>query len=133
MTELNPQPTLTRVESGNRTPLLPRQDPITQLPILILYPHSRCNCRCVMCDIWRSTTKEELGVDDVARWLPEWQNLGVKRVVLSGGDFTRSITKRLIILRKCRPKCTNSMLIRMSKTAKVFLSTFSAVQLIRNY
>lgn len=86
MTELNPQPTLTRVESGNRTPLLPRQDPITQLPILILYPHSRCNCRCVMCDIWRSTTKEELGVDDVARWLLEWQDLGVKRVVLSGGE-----------------------------------------------
>ena len=26
---------------------------ITSLPILILMPHSACNCRCVMCDIWK--------------------------------------------------------------------------------
>jgi radical SAM protein with 4Fe4S-binding SPASM domain len=61
-------------------------DPITQLPILILFPHSRCNCRCVMCDIWRSTAKDELSAADVARWLTEWQALGVQHVVLSGGE-----------------------------------------------
>ena len=26
---------------------------ITALPIVILMPHSACNCRCVMCDIWK--------------------------------------------------------------------------------
>ncbi len=67
-------------------PMLPSVDPITRLPILILFPHSRCNCRCVMCDIWRVSTKEELNATDVARWLSDWQTLGVQRVVLSGGE-----------------------------------------------
>jgi MoaA/NifB/PqqE/SkfB family radical SAM enzyme len=67
-------------------PPLPRVDPITRLPILILFPHSRCNCRCVMCDIWRATTSSELSAADVAGWLAEWRRLGVRRVLLSGGE-----------------------------------------------
>jgi MoaA/NifB/PqqE/SkfB family radical SAM enzyme len=69
-----------------RAPPLPRLDPIARLPILILFPHSRCNCRCLMCDIWRATTHDELQAADVARWLDEWRELGVRRVVLSGGE-----------------------------------------------
>jgi len=65
---------------------LPRVDPIERLPILILYPHSRCNCRCLMCDIWRARGKGELSRQDVEGWLPEWQKLGVRRIVLSGGE-----------------------------------------------
>jgi MoaA/NifB/PqqE/SkfB family radical SAM enzyme len=65
---------------------LPRVDPITQLPILILFPHSRCNCRCLMCDIWRDTSKRELSAGDIAGWVGEWRRLGVQRVVLSGGE-----------------------------------------------
>ena len=65
---------------------LPRVDPVTQLPIVILFPHNRCNCRCVMCDIWRITTKDEIQATDVARWLTEWRALGVRRVMLSGGE-----------------------------------------------
>ena len=84
MTILSPQPSPDALE-GMRTPL-PRMDPITRLPILILFPHSRCNCRCVMCDIWRDTTKTELAASDVARWVDEWRRLGVHRVVLSGGE-----------------------------------------------
>jgi Fe-coproporphyrin III synthase len=84
MTTLAPRPTQSTYEDAR--PPLPRVDPITQLPILILFPHSRCNCRCVMCDIWRSTTKSELAADDVARWIEEWRELGVRRVVLSGGE-----------------------------------------------
>jgi MoaA/NifB/PqqE/SkfB family radical SAM enzyme len=67
-------------------PPLPRADPITQLPILILFPHSRCNCRCLMCDIWRATTSAELAAVEIAGWLAEWRRLGVRRVVLSGGE-----------------------------------------------
>jgi MoaA/NifB/PqqE/SkfB family radical SAM enzyme len=67
-------------------PPLPRADPITQLPILILFPHSRCNCRCLMCDIWRATTSAELAAVEVAGWLAEWRRLGVRRIVLSGGE-----------------------------------------------
>ena len=83
MTTLAPQPVPTNLDSAQP---LPHLDPITQLPILILFPHSRCNCRCLMCDIWRNTSKDELTANDVARWLDEWQRLGVRRVVLSGGE-----------------------------------------------
>ena len=84
MTTLQPRPALNALTSGH-TPL-PRLDPITKLPILILFPHSRCNCRCVMCDIWRGTSRAELTSADVARWTEEWRALGVQRVVLSGGE-----------------------------------------------
>ena len=86
MTELIPQPTRSPDDTSERRSMVPRQDPITELPILILYPHSRCNCRCLMCDIWRNTTKDELTTEDFSRWLPEWRALGVRRVVLSGGE-----------------------------------------------
>jgi radical SAM protein with 4Fe4S-binding SPASM domain len=82
MTVLAPAPR----PAGAESPFLPREDPIARLPILILYPHSRCNCRCLMCDIWRDRRKEELTAEDVAFWLPEWRALGVERVVLSGGE-----------------------------------------------
>lgn len=65
---------------------LPRPEPLAELPIVILYPHSRCNCRCLMCDIWRDTAKRELGAAEVARWTGEWRRLGVRQVVLSGGE-----------------------------------------------
>lgn len=83
MTKLSPRPTPS--DDSSVAPL-PRLDPITRLPILILYPHSRCNCRCLMCDIWRSSTQDELAPEDVSRWLSDWQALGVRRVVLSGGE-----------------------------------------------
>ncbi len=85
MTELKPRPLPTEKQSV-LPPLLPRQDPIMRLPILILYPHSRCNCRCLMCDIWRAKDRQELSAADIARWLGEWRLLGVQRVVLSGGE-----------------------------------------------
>ena len=39
-----------------------------------------------MCDIWRSSVTNELSAADIARWIDEWRALGVKRVVLSGGE-----------------------------------------------
>lgn len=59
---------------------------IERLPILILFPHSRCNCRCLMCDIWKESERKELSPEDVRRWLPGWRALGVERIVLSGGE-----------------------------------------------
>ncbi len=85
MTILHPQPTPIRPDMALPPPL-PRVDPIAHLPILILFPHSRCNCRCLMCDIWRTTTKTEIAAADVAGWVGEWRRMGVRRVVLSGGE-----------------------------------------------
>jgi Fe-coproporphyrin III synthase len=57
------------------------------LPIVVLMPHSRCNCRCVMCDIWKSNhLKREISRDDLQRHMADFDRLGVRRVVLSGGE-----------------------------------------------
>jgi MoaA/NifB/PqqE/SkfB family radical SAM enzyme len=72
--------------STTRSPPLPRVDVITELPLLILFPHSRCNCRCLMCDIWRSTTRDEISASAIAAWLQEWRAMKLERVVLSGGE-----------------------------------------------
>jgi MoaA/NifB/PqqE/SkfB family radical SAM enzyme len=83
LTTLAPHPLPDQALDGQ---VLPRVDPLTHLPLLILYPHSRCNCRCLMCDIWRSRSRNELAPGAVAQWLDEWRQLGVRRVVLSGGE-----------------------------------------------
>jgi MoaA/NifB/PqqE/SkfB family radical SAM enzyme len=59
---------------------------IHSLPVLVLYPHTRCNCRCVMCDIWKETSESELAEEDLARHLTDIENLSVKWVVFSGGE-----------------------------------------------
>lgn len=83
MTELRGRPV---PDSATGLPPLPRRDPITNLPIVVLYVHSRCNCRCEMCDIWRVNERREIGAAEVRAWLPEFTRLGVRRVVLSGGE-----------------------------------------------
>jgi MoaA/NifB/PqqE/SkfB family radical SAM enzyme len=60
---------------------------IHSLPQLVLMPHSRCNCRCVMCDIWQANAiKNELTREDLEHQLPALRNLHVQRIVLSGGE-----------------------------------------------
>jgi MoaA/NifB/PqqE/SkfB family radical SAM enzyme len=57
------------------------------LPILVLMAHSRCNCRCVMCDIWKANAnKQELTRDDLLPHVESMTRLHVLRVVLSGGE-----------------------------------------------
>jgi Fe-coproporphyrin III synthase len=59
---------------------------IQNLPILVLFPHSRCNCRCVMCDIWRIRQIREITRSDLEPHLESFRQLGVQWVVLSGGE-----------------------------------------------
>jgi MoaA/NifB/PqqE/SkfB family radical SAM enzyme len=60
---------------------------IYNLPIIVMMPHSRCNCRCVMCDIWKANSeKRELSHEDLAKHLPQFKKLGVKEIVFSGGE-----------------------------------------------
>jgi MoaA/NifB/PqqE/SkfB family radical SAM enzyme len=60
---------------------------IYSLPVMVLMPHSRCNCRCVMCDIWKSNNdKKEISTDVLQQHIQTFKKLGVKRVALSGGE-----------------------------------------------
>ncbi len=60
---------------------------IHALPIVVLMPHSRCNCRCVMCDIWKGNRdKKELTGDDLAPHLEDLRRWRTRWVVLSGGE-----------------------------------------------
>jgi Fe-coproporphyrin III synthase len=60
---------------------------IYSLPIVVLMPHSSCNCRCVMCDIWKANSeKRELSLDDLTKHVQAFQKLGVKEIVFSGGE-----------------------------------------------
>jgi len=60
---------------------------IFSLPIVILMPHSRCNCRCVMCDIWKGNNSvQELSEQDVLGMLDSFKELNTKTIVMSGGE-----------------------------------------------
>ncbi len=60
---------------------------IHTLPILVLMPHSRCNCRCVMCDIWKANhEKREIAAEELEKHLIAFRKLGLKKVALSGGE-----------------------------------------------
>jgi len=62
-------------------------DIIRALPIVILMPHSACNCKCVMCDIWKDNKNlKQLTEDDIKGLLSSLKKFGTREVVMSGGE-----------------------------------------------
>lgn len=60
---------------------------ISALPIVILMPHSACNCRCVMCDIWKDNAHlKQLTEKDISGLLVSLKKLGTQQVLMSGGE-----------------------------------------------
>lgn len=59
---------------------------IRTLPVLVLFAHNRCNCRCVMCDIWRIRQVREITASDLENHRASIRALGVGWAVLSGGE-----------------------------------------------
>jgi Fe-coproporphyrin III synthase len=60
---------------------------IHSLPVLVLMAHSRCNCACVMCDIWKANRAgKELSREALERHVEDMRRLNVRWVVLSGGE-----------------------------------------------
>ena len=60
---------------------------ISALPIVILMPHSACNCRCVMCDIWKDNKNlKQLTEKDIKGLLSSLKQLGTQQVLMSGGE-----------------------------------------------
>jgi MoaA/NifB/PqqE/SkfB family radical SAM enzyme len=62
-------------------------DVISALPVVILMPHSACNCRCVMCDIWKDNKNlKQLSEDDIRGLLDTLKKFGTQQVAMSGGE-----------------------------------------------
>jgi MoaA/NifB/PqqE/SkfB family radical SAM enzyme len=60
---------------------------IHTLPIVTLMAHSRCNCRCVMCDIWRANRNgQEIARETLEAHVEDLRRLNTRWVVLSGGE-----------------------------------------------
>lgn len=96
---------------------------IHSLPQLVLMPHSRCNCRCVMCDIWQANAvKNELTREDLEHQLPSLRNLHVQRIVLSGGEALMHQNLWLLceLLRELNPADLQITLLSTGLLLKVF-------------
>lgn len=65
---------------------MPVNPVVSRLPILVLSPHSRCNCRCIMCDIWKTSDAKEISAADLERHVSSIEEMGVERVVFTGGE-----------------------------------------------
>lgn len=59
---------------------------ISSLPVLVVYAHSSCNCRCIMCDIWKSREGRIISVRDLQLQLASIRRLGIRWIVFSGGE-----------------------------------------------
>ncbi|HZY37690.1 MAG TPA: radical SAM protein [Mucilaginibacter sp.] len=60
---------------------------VTALPVVILMPHSACNCRCVMCDIWKDNKNlKQLTEGDISGLLLALKKFGTRQVAMSGGE-----------------------------------------------
>jgi MoaA/NifB/PqqE/SkfB family radical SAM enzyme len=62
------------------------RDQIAALPVVVIFPHNQCNCRCVMCDIWRHREAQQITPTDLERQLSSFRKLSVRWVVFSGGE-----------------------------------------------
>lgn len=62
-------------------------DRIRSLPIAIIMPHGGCNCRCIMCDIWKGNKDaRQLSEADIAGLTGTLKRFRTRQVVMSGGE-----------------------------------------------
>lgn len=59
---------------------------IRTMPVMVISPHNQCNCRCVMCDIWRIREPREITPTLLEQQLASFRELGVRWVVFTGGE-----------------------------------------------
>lgn len=77
MTDLKTAVLVRLGEASNRTFVL---------PLVIYYPTSRCNSRCVSCDWWRHTGERDMTSSEVLALADALPRLGTRVVVFSGGE-----------------------------------------------
>lgn len=77
-------------ESVLSTAMLVRLGEITNrtlvLPLVIFYPTSRCNSRCVSCEWWKCSGAGDLTLEEIEAVAADLPSLGTRLVVFSGGE-----------------------------------------------
>lgn len=103
---------------------------ISRLPVLVINPHSLCNCRCAMCEIWKRPAAEEIGPEQFDGMLPDIEALGVEWVVFSGGEplLDRDLFRksRQLRMRGIRTTLLSSGLL-LAKNAQEIVADFDDV------
>lgn len=61
-------------------------DMLAELPILLLNIHENCNCRCLMCDIWKRAPGKQIDLARLKQYSESIVALRVREVVLTGGE-----------------------------------------------
>jgi Fe-coproporphyrin III synthase len=69
---------------------------IEHLPVLVLNIHNRCNCRCLMCDIWKTDQEQRLSVATLDALMPALRRLKTKWVVFTGGEPLMNVEAPLL-------------------------------------
>jgi MoaA/NifB/PqqE/SkfB family radical SAM enzyme len=59
---------------------------IQSLPVLVVHAHTSCNCRCLMCDIWKTSSGKAFQSSDLQPQVDSIRRLGVRWLVFSGGE-----------------------------------------------
>lgn len=77
-------------EAAIATAMLVRLNEISHrtfvLPLVIFYPTSRCNSRCVSCDWWKQSGESDLTLEEIDAVAGALPALGTRLVVFSGGE-----------------------------------------------
>jgi len=56
------------------------------LPVVVFFPTSRCNSRCVSCDWWKCSGAGDLSLDEIKAVADALPALGTRMVLFSGGE-----------------------------------------------
>jgi MoaA/NifB/PqqE/SkfB family radical SAM enzyme len=60
---------------------------VEKISVMYLSAHPGCDCRCMMCDIWKGgEEKAEMSLRQLSQYLDAATGLGVDRLMLSGGE-----------------------------------------------
>jgi Fe-coproporphyrin III synthase len=56
------------------------------LPVVVFFPTSRCNSRCLSCDWWRASGEGDLSLPEISRVADALPGFGTRLVLFSGGE-----------------------------------------------
>jgi Fe-coproporphyrin III synthase len=78
--------TLATLATGTLVRLAEATNRTFVLPLLIFYPTSRCNSRCVSCEWWKQSGADDLPLDEIGSVAAALPSLGTRVVAFSGGE-----------------------------------------------